>query len=409
MGIMRAKLSILAIVLFAGTAAAQQPKSAETVQMPVSYICPMDAEVLDDKPGTCPICKMELEAVRIEQAWSCPGNTVRLLDKPGKCPTNRALDLVPITVSHFFKCEGSSKSYADPGSCADGSARVEKREVRAHGDHNPRHGGQFFMAEDAWHHLEGTYPASGVFRGFVYDNFTKALAPGKFTGRVVVAGSNESVPLKPSRDGKTLEANLKTAAAPAKDSPVVVTAFVKFTEGAREQPFDFTFTELSKEPVVAPTTTRAPAAAAVTASATPAPAVQAPAAEQAPLVLDTPLNMPPGLAEATDESRLPTTTAGLVTELESRAREVEKLVNDGSLAQVWLPAMGTKTVALAINERSSTLPERQRIAASAAVMQIVTASWEIDAYGDLGNRQKITEAYRRLASAVASLKAIYAQ
>ncbi len=119
--------------------------------------------------------------------------------------------------------------------------------------------------------------------------------------------------------------------------------------------------------------------------------------------------MPPGLAEATDESKLPKTTSGLVAELETRAGEVAKLVSAGELAQVWLPAMGTKTVALALDAQSGSLPERQRAVASAAVKQIVMASWEIDSYGDLGNLQKINEAHQRLAAAVRSLKALYAQ
>jgi hypothetical protein len=140
-----------------------------------------------------------------------------------------------------------------------------------------------------------------------------------------------------------------------------------------------------------------------------APAAGQEAAAQVPLILDSPLNMPPGLAEATDETRLPKDVKGLVAELETRAGEVGKLVNEGELAQVWLPAMGTKTVALALDSHVASLPERQRAAATAAVKQIVMASWDIDNYGDLGNGLKITEAYRRLETAVQSLKAAYAQ
>jgi hypothetical protein len=83
-------------------------------------------------------------------------------------------------------------------------------------------------------------------------------------------------------------------------------------------------------------------------------------------------------------------------------------VNEGNLSQVWLPATGTKTVALVLESRSSSLPERQRVPISAAVKRIVTSAWELDAYGDLGNRQKITDAYQRLAAAIGDLKAAYA-
>ena len=75
---------------------------------------------------------------------------------------------------------------------------------------------------------------------------------------------------------------------------------------------------------------------------------------------------------------------------------------------MWLPATGTKTVALVLEARSSVLPDRQRVLVTASVMRVVTAAWELDAYGDLGNREKIVGAYQRLASAVTDLKAAYA-
>src|SRR5262249_46763827 len=38
---------------------------------PVSWTCPMHAEVVDDQGGACPICGMALVPVRLELVWSC--------------------------------------------------------------------------------------------------------------------------------------------------------------------------------------------------------------------------------------------------------------------------------------------------------------------------------------------------
>ena len=73
-----------------------------------SYMCPMlkDADVLEDHPGKCPKCGMELKPVRIVKAWSCLNNTAFIQDSPGKCRTN-GTDLVPITASMFWVCSRS--------------------------------------------------------------------------------------------------------------------------------------------------------------------------------------------------------------------------------------------------------------------------------------------------------------
>src|SRR6185369_4835110 len=61
------------------------------------------------------------------------------------------------------------------GSCPDGTQMIAKRTLRPHGNHNPQHGGQFFMAPDNFHHLEGAYPRAGVFRLYLYDDYARPL------------------------------------------------------------------------------------------------------------------------------------------------------------------------------------------------------------------------------------------
>ena len=417
-------------------APAAQTKTPAPAQlkMPVSYVCTMpgDEDVVEDKPGACPKCKMTLQAVRIEQAWACSNNTSIIRANPGKCPVD-GRDLVPVTVAHFFDCgEKPAKYYPDGGKCADGSSRVERREIRAHGDHNPVHGGQFFMAADNWHHVEGTYPSAGLFRVFFYDNFKKPLQGKNFSGDLVVLDKLDkelaTVTLTPSRDGNTLEAKLPQQLA---TMPLKAAATIQYDPKAKAQRFDFAFDKLTIDPgpaKPAPATTstaapakpaasgakppapatasKAPAPTATNAATTPPPAA-ADASTQEPLILDTPLQVPPALADALDETRLPSGTPELLAELSKRAGDVEQLVNEGNLSQVWLPATATKTVALVLETHANSLPERQRVAVSDSVKRVVTSAWELDAYGDLGDRKKITEAYQRLATAVGDLKAAY--
>src|SRR5581483_11196421 len=48
-----------------------------------------------------------------------------------------------------------------------------------HQDHDPKHGGIFFMAMDNKHHLEGVLETSGIFRVYLYDAYTHPLPPAK--------------------------------------------------------------------------------------------------------------------------------------------------------------------------------------------------------------------------------------
>jgi Cu+-exporting ATPase len=50
----------------------------------VTYVCPMDPEVREAKPGACPVCGMALEAEAVE--YTCPMHPEIIRHEPGSCP-----------------------------------------------------------------------------------------------------------------------------------------------------------------------------------------------------------------------------------------------------------------------------------------------------------------------------------
>lgn len=437
-------VTALAFLVPMGLQAAGQAARTVAAQKlpPLSYICimPGDEDVLEDHAGSCPKCKMDLVPVRLDAKFWCPVHqALEVHDAAGKCRRD-GRDLVPVTLSVSWTCaDAPDKKLLEPGKCADGSARKIGYELRAHGDHNPRHGGQFFMASDAWHHVEGTYPENGLFRAWFYDNFTKPLTlRGKgITGTLAIrdAKDNEiaSVPLAVGKNGSTMEAKVPATAAAM---PLRLTLKLKFSAQTQAQPFDFQFNELSKDttagvaigPTATPRPTAAPpapkpAAAPVVrqaAAPAPAPAPAPPAAndQAAPQFQPPPGNpndlgsgeiapMPPALAAVLNEDVLPKDVPGLLKELAARAAEIDRLMKEGSIGEVWLPAMGTKTVALVLDAHTGSLPAARRAQATLAIKRVVAGAWALDGYGDLGNRSKVAEASEQMAAAVKDLQAAF--
>lgn len=250
------------VVLAGSIGQSTRDLSAQQRELPeLLYVCPHHAEHLQPTPGTCPmpmdgvVCGMKLVPVRIEpELWySCPLHAAVLRPKPGACPLDRR-PLMPVTVTVHWTCKDNPyEQLMEPGKCADGSARQEQHQIRAHGDHNPRHGGQFYMAGDQWHHIEGTYPQAGLVRIYFYDNLTQPIAPKAFVGRLVLREEFDPatkttkeldvVPLRRGRDVNILEADLKNDRLPLK-----ATLKVRFSSGAQEHRADFLFNEYSKEP-----------------------------------------------------------------------------------------------------------------------------------------------------------------
>jgi hypothetical protein len=267
------------------------------------------------------------------------------------------------------------------------------------------------MAPDNWHHVEGVYLPNGVFRLYLYDDFTKPLPLTKVNAikaRVVTQQTfdpatrttKEITAFPLVRNGRFLEARVGTQTLPAHMS-----AKVKFEGAAPEHLFDFSFDGYSNDPAAAAprATTAAPAAAkpvsAATAAATPDPA---------PVPDPTTTATVAAAAEgAFAPAPIPDTVPEILAELRARADQIRAFIDRGSFASVYVPAFQAKDLALALDAHKAEVPSDHRNVMEPAVARLVRAAYMLDAFGDLGNRQQIGAAYEMFARALAEIESAF--
>jgi hypothetical protein len=329
----------------------------------------MHPEVVDDHAGACPICKMPLEPIRLDTAWSCPVHAVIIAAEPGRCRIC-GRELVHVTVAVAWTCPDlPGVDRLEPGACVDGSPARIKYSPRPHGNHNPQYGGQFFMAPDNWHHVEGAYPRAGLFQLHIYDDYSKPLSAAQLrqvNGRVTTPAGDS--PLMVSSGQDVLEARVGALALPAQ-----VTAKVRFTPDGQEHRFDFTFATYShpssREPSVTPGAGR-------------------PAADADDLRV-----------------KAETTYAVMLAQLRERSRELGGIIERGAFGEVYVPAFAAKDLALAIDAHATDAPPPLRMEIDGATSRLVRAAWMLDAAGDVGNADDIKDAFSRFVAALADLNA----
>jgi Cu(I)/Ag(I) efflux system membrane fusion protein len=85
---------VLFCIVFSCNSNESHSKHDHTASAKAVYTCPMDPEVLSDKPGSCPICKMDLVLKEpVGEEYTCPMHPEIIRDKPGSCPICK-MDLV---------------------------------------------------------------------------------------------------------------------------------------------------------------------------------------------------------------------------------------------------------------------------------------------------------------------------
>lgn len=343
----------LSLALSAAPAAAQDPGTPDDAY--TVWLCPMHRDHQAHGEGNCPLCGMALVRRTLVTRYVCLGQDDTVVEEePGICPdTGEAL--VPATREVVWFCPSDpDRVFVEPGVCEGGVSREMATRVSEHGDHNPRHGGILFMAPDGVHHLEGALQ-DGAFRLYFYDSFTRPIEPEPFAARVVPADERGAPLGEPVALAAAADA-LETEVAARGGDRAAFTAFVNFPGREEEDRFDFIF--LSDEEK----------AALMAASA--------------------PTELP--------ELRVPDTPQEILDAIRARDRRVQALIDQGRWADLFIPALEAKELALAYGEKAGDRPW-------VALKRIVRGAWLLDLYGDQGDRIRVGEAYEIFAEGMRGL------
>jgi hypothetical protein len=123
----------------------------------------------------------------------------------------------------------------------------------------------------------------------------------------------------------------------------------------------------------------------------------------APAEATSPIGIDPGLIPLP----IPDTVPEMLAQLSQRTEQIRRFIEQGAFANVYVPAFQAKDLALALDDRKKDLrPEHLKIA-EPAIKRLVRSAWLLDAFGDMGNKQQITEAYTQFAAAVKDVESVF--
>ncbi len=245
----------------------------------------------------------------------------------------------------------------------------------AHMDHSPLHGGQFFMAANQYHHVEGTLPASGQFKLYFYDDFKRPIDPRNFSSTVIFERFDEAsgefteepYPMQVEERGTALIATIP------EELPAEFYAST-FLAGERVR-FDFYFEELTTEP-------------------------QASVGRGGTLSIGDHSHARPPLT-------IPAAAAAIARELGLRAEQVQDRMTQGDWLRLYVPAFDGRDLAEALLERLDGITARERGQVRKAVSRIMQSAAELDRAGDLADAGRARRALARFEDAVREIANIF--
>ena len=226
---------------------------------PLSYTCPMHPEILEDKGGICPICKMDLVPIRLDSVWTCGTKPLAVVkDGPGRCPIDGSAAGAGDRRG-VVDLPGGTEESASPGMCAGGSPKTKTYALRAHGNHNPQHGGLFFMASRQHPSPRGRVSPDWRVPDVLLRRIHQA-AVARRDEELQGDADGEGPEHRPRDTGTRWSARPRYFQAQVGKLPLPADmyALVKFAASGKDNRFDFTFPTYSKEPHAAasPTLTK---------------------------------------------------------------------------------------------------------------------------------------------------------
>jgi hypothetical protein len=104
---------------------------------------------------------------------------------------------------------------------------------------------------------------------------------------------------------------------------------------------------------------------------------------------------------------IPDTVPEMLSQLRTRTEQIRAIIDRGSFASIYVPAFQAKDLALALDEHKQELPADRRKIVEPAITRLVRCAWMLDAFGDIGNKQQITEAYDMFVAASRDIQAAF--
>jgi hypothetical protein len=259
----------------------------------------------------------------------------------------------------------------------------------AHMDHTPVHGGQFFMADNLYHHLEGTLPRPGEFRMYFYDDFKRPLHPLNFSGNVYIEQENTDTgevteDVYPLNHVKPTDEYLTARIPP--DVPMQLYARVILGSGEPKR-YDFAFDELTVAPL-RPTQLTTMSGMPMTNGVGAEGPCGAHSHERTPV-------------------NVPNTVEGILEAITQTQQVLENRIAMGDYCNLWPPAFDIADLVSALSERTADLNVRQQGSLKKLVTQLNLSKNKIDRAGDTADAPRVEIAYAEFSASLDELQSLF--